>query len=53
MVEQRYILTGDQVGPEIIVTEGLQDGESVIVEGLQRVRPGVQVDAILAGQQEG
>ncbi|MEO9779216.1 MAG: efflux RND transporter periplasmic adaptor subunit [Sedimentitalea sp.] len=53
MVEQRYIETGDQVGPEIIVNEGLQDGESVIVEGLQRVRPGVQVDAILAGQQEG
>lgn len=53
MVEQRYIETGDQVGTEIIVNEGLQEGESVIVEGLQRVRPGVQVDAILAGQQEG
>ncbi len=53
MVEQRYIETGDQVGTEIVVNEGLREGESVIVEGLQRVRPGVQVDAILAGQQEG
>ncbi|WP_424985700.1 efflux RND transporter periplasmic adaptor subunit [Microbulbifer sp. S227A] len=53
MVEQRYIETGDQVGTEIVVNDGLQEGESVIVEGLQRVRPGVRVDAILAGQQEG
>ncbi len=53
MVEQRYIETGKQVDTAIIVIEGLQEGESVIVEGLQRVRPGVQVDAILAGQQEG
>ncbi|MFD3188727.1 efflux RND transporter periplasmic adaptor subunit [Sedimentitalea sp. HM32M-2] len=52
MVEQRYIETGKPVGAAIIVTEGLQEGESVIVEGLQRVRPGVQVDAILAGSQE-
>lgn len=52
MVEQRYIETGKQVGAAIIVTEGLQEGESVVVEGLQRVRPGVQVDAILAGAQE-
>lgn len=53
MVEQRYVETGNQVGTEIVVDQGLQAGESVIVEGLQRVRPGVQVDAILAGQQEG
>lgn len=49
-VEQRYITTGDTVGTEIIVTEGLQEGESVIVEGLQRVRPGAAVDAVLATQ---
>ncbi|MBK0329259.1 efflux RND transporter periplasmic adaptor subunit [Rhodobacteraceae bacterium F11138] len=53
MVEQRYIQTGKPIGTAITVTEGLQEGESVIVEGLQRVRPGVQVDAILSGQQEG
>lgn len=53
MVEQRYVETGDQVGTELVVNEGLQAGESVIVEGLQRVRPGVQVDPVLTGQQEG
>ena len=48
MVEQRYIQTGDPVDNTIIVLDGLQEGESVIVEGLQRVRPGVAVDAIVA-----
>lgn len=50
MVEQRYIQTGDQIETAIVVTEGLQPGEAVIVEGLQRVRPGVAVTAVLAGQ---
>lgn len=53
MVEQRYVQTGNSVGLAMIITEGLQEGESVIVEGLQRVRPGVQVDAILSAQSEG
>ena len=52
-VEQRYITTGDQYQTAIIVEDGLQEGESVIVEGLQRVRPGVAVDSILTGQAEG
>ncbi len=52
MVEQRYIQTGDVVNSDIIVTDGLQPGESVIVEGLQRVRPGVQVQAVTAGTSE-
>ena len=53
MVEQRYITTGEQVETAIIVLDGLQSGEAVIVEGLQRVRPGVAVDAVLTGQSEG
>ncbi|EEE38917.1 efflux transporter, RND family, MFP subunit [Rhodobacteraceae bacterium KLH11] len=53
MVEQRYITTGDTVGTAIIVTDGLREGESVIVEGLQRVRPGVAVDAVVASEQPG
>ncbi|WP_299663374.1 efflux RND transporter periplasmic adaptor subunit [uncultured Ruegeria sp.] len=51
MVEQRYITTGDTVNSAIIVTDGLREGESVIVEGLQRVRPGVAVDAVVASEQ--
>ena len=52
MAEQRYIQTGDQVETAIVVTEGLQPGEAVIVEGLQRVRPGVPVDPVLTGTQD-
>ncbi len=53
MVEQRYITTGDTVDTAIIVKDGLREGESVIVEGLQRVRPGVAVDAVVASEQPG
>lgn len=49
MVEQRYITTGEQIETAIVVEEGLEPGESVIVEGLQRVRPGVAVDAVTVG----
>jgi membrane fusion protein (multidrug efflux system) len=48
-VEQRYITTGTLVGLSVAVTKGLREGETVIVEGLQRVRPGVPVEAVLAG----
>ncbi len=51
MVEQRYVTTGDTVGNAIIVLDGMREGESVIVEGLQRVRPGVAVDAVVAAEQ--
>lgn len=50
MVEQRYIKTGDVVGTGIIVLEGLQDGEIIVVEGLQRIRPGAKVDPVQAKQ---
>ena len=46
LVEQRHITTGQQVETDFVVEDGLQEGESVIVEGLQRVRPGVPVKAI-------
>lgn len=48
-VEQRYVELGRQEGVAVIVETGLREGEAVIVEGLQRVRPGVAVDAVLAG----
>ena len=53
LVEQRYVTLGRQVKTAVIVEEGMREGESVIVEGLQRVRPGVSVDAVLAGQSGG
>lgn len=49
-VEQRYVDLGDQVEGEFIVKSGLQEGERVIVQGLQKVRPGVPVNAVLASK---
>ncbi|MEP2533485.1 efflux RND transporter periplasmic adaptor subunit [Shimia sp.] len=48
-VEQRYVTLGRQVETAVVVEDGMREGEAVIVEGLQRVRPGVSVDAVLAG----
>lgn len=50
LVEQRYVTLGDQHGVAVVVEDGMREGETVIVEGLQRVRPGAKVEAVLAGQ---
>lgn len=48
-VEQRHIRTGSPQGSGITITEGLRKGERVIVEGLQKVRPGQVVAVSKAG----
>jgi membrane fusion protein, multidrug efflux system len=42
-VALRPIKVDERIGDFYLVTEGLEPGERVIVEGLQRVRPGMQV----------
>lgn len=42
-VALRPITLGDRVGDLYIVTAGLKAGERVIVDGVQKVRPGMQV----------
>ncbi len=44
-VEQRRVTVGSEQGRDIIVTDGLKAGELVIVEGIQKVRPGQVVNA--------
>ena len=39
-VEQRPVKTGDRIGDQWLVTEGLRAGETVVVEGVQKARPG-------------
>jgi membrane fusion protein (multidrug efflux system) len=39
-VEQRRIQTGPNQDTDIVVTSGLREGENVIVDGIQKVRPG-------------
>jgi len=47
-VELRRITTGAERGRDIVVSEGLKEGDLVIVEGIQKVRPGQVVTANLA-----
>ncbi|MCM2317387.1 MAG: HlyD family secretion protein, partial [Thermoanaerobaculia bacterium] len=43
--QQRVITVGRTMGDRWVVTDGLVPGERVIVEGLQRLRPGTSVRA--------
>ena len=43
-IEIRAIKLGEHSGPMWIVEDGLKPGETVVVEGIQRVRPGVVVN---------
>ena len=47
-VELRRITTGAEQGREVVVLDGLKEGEMVIVEGIQKVRPGQVVKASVA-----
>jgi membrane fusion protein (multidrug efflux system) len=42
-VEIRPVKTADRVGDLVIIESGLKPGERVIVEGLQKLRPGIKV----------
>lgn len=48
-VAMRTIKLGDKVDREVVVIDGLNAGERVIVEGMQKVRPGSQVNPQVAG----
>ncbi|WP_407278327.1 efflux RND transporter periplasmic adaptor subunit [Aromatoleum evansii] len=48
-VESRIVTTAQSQGDAWVVTQGLAPGERVIVEGLQKVRPGAAVQAQEAG----
>ncbi len=41
-----YVKTGEQVGHNWIITEGLQKGDRIITEGLQKVTPGKPVKIV-------
>jgi len=45
-VAMQAVKTSGMAGGDFIVTEGLNAGEQVIVNGLQKVRPGSQVKAV-------
>ena len=43
--EQRRVETGERVGSLWVITSGLKSGDRVVVEGLQKVRPKMKVNA--------
>ena len=43
-VSIRTVRVGDRVGTQWIIAEGLKQGERVVVEGVQKVHPGMQVN---------
>lgn len=49
-VALRTIKLGDKADKDVVVIEGLKPGERVIVEGMQKVRPGGQVNPSTAEQ---
>jgi membrane fusion protein (multidrug efflux system) len=48
-VEQRRLVLARDVGNQWLVSSGLKPGDRLIVEGLQRVRPGIVVTPVPAG----
>jgi len=43
-VSIRTVKVGDRVGTQWIIADGLKPGDRVVAEGVQKVRPGVQVN---------
>jgi len=46
IAEPRIVKTDRAIGDKWVVTSGLHSGDSVIVEGLQKVRPGAPVNPV-------
>jgi membrane fusion protein (multidrug efflux system) len=51
-VEPRVVKVVRTVGDDWLVSEGLKAGDRVILEGLQKARPGTQVKAVPFGSGE-
>jgi membrane fusion protein (multidrug efflux system) len=43
-IEARPIKTGDRIETGVVVLDGLHEGETLVVEGIQKVRPGAEVN---------
>ena len=46
VVENRIVQTSQNVGDQVLISQGLSSGEQVIVAGLQKIKPGVPVKAV-------
>ena len=48
-VQLRRIQLGAPQGTLVLVAGGLKEGETIVVDGIQRIRPGIEVNPIPAG----
>lgn len=46
-VSQRHVILGRRINAMWLVDSGLKLGEQVVIEGLQKIRPGVEVKAVI------
>jgi RND family efflux transporter MFP subunit len=44
-ISLREVETGDRIGSDWVITKGLNPGERVVVEGFEKIRAGMQVNA--------
>jgi len=51
VVEAKEVSLGPETGTDVVIESGLEAGETVIVEGLQKVRPGMTVKPVSTGQE--
>jgi membrane fusion protein, multidrug efflux system len=47
-VSQRKIVLGNQVGKDVIIKEGLKQGEKIVVEGVQNLKEGAVINPVAA-----
>jgi len=47
-VELRRVTAGAEEGRDVVIADGLKEGEQVIIEGIQKVRPGQTVSATVS-----
>ena len=52
-VSQRKVVLGKPIGTNIIIKEGLQQGEKVVTEGVQNLREGIKVNIATASPATG
>jgi len=42
-VQIRQVVTGERAGADIVIRQGLSEGDTLVVEGIQKARPGAEV----------
>lgn len=52
VAEKRFVQIGPEIGNNVVVERGLGESEQVVVEGYQKLTPGVEVHPVAVGDEE-